>query len=150
MQLDCFLVCDAATTSEGKIYLHGAGISRITVPTVPFVIPFLTVLGRYQFDSVEESAREYELAFSVTDDRGQEMAAPMKGRIRAQSDPGLRAGEEIYTNLILGFGPLPIQRTGSLRIRLALGDTLREMTLPIVVTGAAPVFFAPESQQEGH
>jgi hypothetical protein len=49
LRLETFLLADhAVATSDGKLYIHGGGITRINAPIIPVALPFLSIVLRFR------------------------------------------------------------------------------------------------------
>ncbi len=53
MRLDLFMLADGASAADGKLYIHGGAITRVSPPTLPSPPIILTVVARFLVD-VEE------------------------------------------------------------------------------------------------
>lgn len=136
MRLDTFLLADAvAAPPDGKLYLHGAGISKLTVPMLPFAVS-LAVIVRLEVTESEVTA-EHEYRFDWLDPTGV-MFQPTHSFVAGVSGPGSRPpevaeGEEQFINLALNFGGVGFGRAGVHRIDFSVdGETLRSVSLPVV------------------
>jgi hypothetical protein len=133
MRLDTFLLADAVSTPpDGKLYIHGGGITSLTLPELPFVIPQLALLIRVQLEA-DELAERHAFELSFTDPTG----ANVVPQLRFVTDPEAPAergeDEERFIQVAFAFGGLTLSRAGTHTITL-LGDgqKLRQLKLPAV------------------
>jgi hypothetical protein len=135
MQLDTFLIADAvAAPPDGKFYIHGGGLTNLTLPVVPFAVPQLGVLAR--FAVTEQELREphsFEIRF--TDPDGAPAGAPLPAFSSAALEPPeLAEGEERFLALALNIGGILVLRVGLHRLSIHVdGDERGARPLPISV-----------------
>ena len=133
MRLDTFLLADAATAPpDGKLYVHGGGLTVIRAPVVPLSIP-LAVVIRIRVDDAELRSA-HELVLSITGPDGNPVWPTQRlgfGPVD-QIDP-LAEGEERYIQVALSFGAIGFPTVGVYRFVLeGDGELLREMSVPVV------------------
>ena len=156
MRIDTFLLADAATSAEGKLYIHGGGISRINVESLPMVLPSLAVLIRWVVDA-DELADDHLAEFSLTDPDGEPLVpkTPLAIPSSELQQGHLADGEERYVVLGLTFGSLAFRKVGVHRFVVWLdGEEVRSMPLPVVLRAqddspadAAPTVAKPNRAQ---
>jgi hypothetical protein len=134
MQLDSFLLADAATPAGGKLYIHGGGITRINVPEVPFMLPTLAVVVRLLVGP-DEAAIEHVLQLGLSDPAGEPVIPAASVPIPAEGTQLDAAdGEERFVQLALGFIGIVFHRVGIHRLSMSLdGELIRTMTMPVVL-----------------
>jgi hypothetical protein len=139
MRLDTFLLAEAASASvqDGKLYVHGGGLTRVTAPTLPFVLPQLAVAARFLVEDDEELSQSHQFRISLNDPDGSAVIPP----IPVQMEPGepvqLPDGEERFVQFAMTFGGVVFARAGIYSFSLVLDDIVqREMTLPVVALTA--------------
>jgi hypothetical protein len=134
MRLDSFLLADAATANaDGRVYIHGGGITRFDVPGLPFGTP-LSIYLRFIVDDDElSSPHEFEIEF--TDPTGARVIPLPTLTFQPGEVINLPEGEEQYMQMALQFGQVGFTRAGvhTLVVRCD-GKELRRMTLPVAVT----------------
>lgn len=134
MRLDCFLLADAAAAEGGKLYIHGGGITRLNVASVPLILPQLAVVIRWVAEP-EDLLDDHLVEFSLSDPGGGAVIPrtrlPMaigKGRDLEVAD-----GEERIVQLALGFAGVPFRKFGVYSLMVSLDSVVvRAMTLPVV------------------
>jgi hypothetical protein len=134
MRLDAFLLADAVSTPpDGKVYVHGGGLTRIMAPSLPFILPQLGVLARFEVDESELQA-PHEFVISLTGPDGAYVIPP--GHLRSEPVGALGPlpdGEEHYLQIALNFGSLPLASAGIYRFELHADDEpVKTMTIPVV------------------
>jgi hypothetical protein len=99
------LLCDAAETANGKLYVLGGGWSQVLVPDTPFAMALAVKLA-VPWD--QANTRFTIEARLVTDD-GEPALTPEGEPIRAQGQievgrpPGLKPGEALDAPFVLRF-----------------------------------------------
>jgi hypothetical protein len=133
MRLDTFLLADAASAPpDGKIYVHGGGITRIDAPMLPFTLQLGIVIRLVVSEDELREAHHFSLAF--TDRAG----APVHPTMQIKSEPlphidALAEGEERIAQLALNVGGLTFRHEGPCTIEFAAdGVPLKTMTLAVV------------------
>ena len=140
MRLDAFLLADAVSAPpDGKVYVHGGGLTRITAPTLPFTLPVLGILARFQIED-SELDEPHTFVFSLKDADGNDVIPP--GEL--QSDPyppraPMPEGEEHYLQLALNLAHITFPTAGVYHFELRADDhPVKSMTFPVVPMQATP------------
>ncbi len=129
MDVEAFLLCDAATDQRGKLNVLGA-FDTIFAKQVPTVHPACAVAVRIRFSKIEQG--EHAVRISIIDQDGKEVVPKLEGKISVQVKD--EAGSAVV-NLILNFQRLKLPEYGEYRIDLAV-DGRQEASLPLFVRGA--------------
>jgi hypothetical protein len=119
MRLDFLMLADGANVAEGKIYVHGGGLTRATFPEFPSNPMFLTAVARFLMDADELGAlQEREVAFEMLHDDGTRVEL---GGGQLRWDPGEQVREDEEQAVVL-VAPMLIafQAPGSYELRLLL------------------------------
>lgn len=133
MELDTLLVADAAAaTPDGKLFIHGGGITRISAPMIPWTQPQLAVVARLRMNE-EDWGRVHELQITVVDPNGAFIMPPAPISVPAPPRPPAPEGEEQYVQLALGLASPTFASEGIYRLELRLGEhVLRSLPLSVV------------------
>jgi uncharacterized protein DUF6941 len=144
MRLDAFLLADVVTAPpDGKVYVHGGGLTRITAPVLPFTLPQLGILARFAIEA-SELERPHDFAFSLTDADGNDVIPPGELRSAPIAPPEVPEGEEHYLQLALNLTGITFPTAGVYHFELrADGEPVKTMTLPVVPMQTAPASDAP-------
>jgi hypothetical protein len=127
----CFLA-DAASGHEGKLYVHGGGITRLTPPVFPFMVPMLAVVVRLEAE-LSDYEGTHEIGLTLLDPTGESVLPPVAVTSHLGPTPEFVDGEEQYIQLTLSLGGIPIPQPGLYRLELAIdGEVLRVLNLPVV------------------
>jgi hypothetical protein len=131
MRLDAFFIADAASTLEDdKFYIHGGGLSRFVVPTLPFPLG-VSAFIRFQVDDADiQSTHHFQLA----------VLGPVGPNIRPidfesipQQPLPLLEEEQRFMQISLNL-PLFIVRIGLYRVQLRVdGRLVRTIPVPLIV-----------------
>src|SRR5262245_50313329 len=76
MRLDTCLLADAATTTpDGKVFIHGGGITRLTPPTLPWTHPMLALVLRFELEE-DDPGTSHQISLGLNSPAGEEMLTP--------------------------------------------------------------------------
>lgn len=130
MRLDAFILADAASTpGDGKFYIHGGGLSRFVVPTLPFPLGVAAYM-RFEVDEAE-IRRAHQFRVAVLGPVGQNIR-PIDFQNVPEEPVQLLDGEQRFMQIALNL-PLFIVRIGLYRVELYLdGDLVRSIPVPLV------------------
>ncbi len=137
MRLNALLLADAVSAPpDGKFYIHGGGLTRITVPVLPFALPQLGVFIRLEADP-EDLGRTYAFRLVLIDPDGvavgplPQFEAPLPERME------LVEGEQQYVVLALNVPGVTFGRSGLHRFEFWIGEELfGSIPLPVVALTA--------------
>lgn len=125
MNLEAFLLCDAATDSQGKLNILGA-FDSFFVNEVPAAHPHCAVVVRLRVDRAEQG--EHTITLHLIDEDGKHVIQPLEGRLRVQVTPNQTA----TSNLILNLQGLKLPRIGELAFHLQI-DGKPAGSLPLYI-----------------
>jgi len=124
MEIETFILCDAATDYMGKLNILGA-FDTIRAEKFPVVWPHCALALRIRFSRVEEG--EHRVRISFMDADGQAVLPPMEGRVTVKFPP---SRSTVATNLVLNMDRLKLSQPGEYSIDLAV-DGRQEKSLPL-------------------
>lgn len=131
MRLDAFLLADSATTVEGKLFILGGGVTRLTVPDVPTGFPLLAVVARFRADHIDDLRETHFVRFRMESPDGDLVVDIESIELAAPGAEGAEE-EELYGNLVLSFGPVVLPVIGLYDLGLWVdGELVRTMKLPV-------------------
>ncbi|MFN8132801.1 MAG: hypothetical protein U0R70_14740 [Solirubrobacteraceae bacterium] len=134
MQLDSFLLADAAAALEGKLYVHGGGITRINSPRFPLVQQLAFVLRFLAVDQDDlTSAHTIGVSLTAPD---HEFLVPEQGlRIQPPAEYlNVVEGETRAINVALTVNGLVFPAAGMYSAQAYLdGEVVRDLPLPVVL-----------------
>ena len=137
MQLNALLIADAVSAPpDGKFYIHGGGLTRLTVPVIPFPIPQLGVFVRLEIRE-DEVGEEHEFRFELADPDGDPVG--LVPRFRAPlpamppEAPPLEPGEQRFVVLAVNLVGISVGRTGLHTLGFYVdNDRLGQVPLPVM------------------
>ena len=135
MKLDFLILADAGQVAESKLYLQGAGITRLNVPGVP-VATSLAVVVRFLVEAGDLD-RQWEGSLEWVTPGGE--SGPAVGGVLPVSAPtgGVAEGEEHGVMIVANFPMLGFPEFGRYEVVLRLnGDLVARK--PFVVGLTAP------------
>lgn len=127
MNVELFVLCDAATDYQGKLNILGT-FDAIRAKETPVVYPLCTVALRMRFLKTEEG--EHKIRISIADEDGNAIIKPVEANINVQfkSTPLT----SIATNLVLNLQRLQFPKCSEYSIDLAI-DGRHEASLPLFI-----------------
>ena len=126
MKTEAFLLCDAATDSQGKLNILGA-FDSIFAREMPVAHRLCAVALRMRFAGTETG--DHKIKISIIDADGKSIIPDMDGNI------GIKTNDETASravNLILNIQGLKLQKFGEYRIDAAINGR-HEASLPFYV-----------------
>jgi len=127
MEIEAFLLCDAATEQQGKLNILGA-FDNIWVKQLPAKHPQCSIAARVRFETIEQS--NHSVRIQIIDEDGQNIAPKLEGQIAFRPGPGLGSSA---ANIILNIHGLEFKKYGRYQIDLAVDGQL-QASLPLRVS----------------
>ena len=119
MNIEAFLLCDAATEQQGKLNILGA-IDNIFAKKVPTMHPACAVAARIRFEKIEEGS--HTIRIHIIDEDGKSIGPKLQGNIN------VRIGDDVdstATNIVLNIQRLKFEKYGQYRIDLAIDNQIK-------------------------
>lgn len=126
MNIEAFILCDAATDQQGKLNVLGA-FDSIFAKQTPAKHPACGVAARIRFEKIEEG--NHPIRIDIIDQDGKSIGPKLDGNILVQ------VGDDVASsviNLILNIQGLELKNFGQYRIDLAIDGKI-EASLPLRV-----------------
>lgn len=139
MKLDFALLADAATgLPDGKLYVHGGGITRIAAPVVPWPQPSLALVLRFM-TGPEDWGQVTKLKFSLEDPDGASVLPPAEVSTEVATPVvEVEEGEDTAFQVVLNLGGgVLFPRLGLFTFRVSIDDK-EVKELPLAVVAAPP------------
>ena len=130
MNIEAFLICDAATDTGGKLNVLGA-FDTIFVSELPATHPQCAIVLRMRLARSEHG--EHRIALHLIDSDGQHVIKPLEGNFRVSSNSGATA----TSNLILNLQGLALKSDGELAVHLHI-DGKHVASLPLYIRKLGP------------
>ena len=127
MNIEAFLLCDAATDQQGKLNVLGA-FDNIFAKQLPAVHPACTIATRVRFDSIEEGT--HSVRIQIIDQDGRNIGPKLEGSLSVTTPPDI---DSSAANLILNIQGLDLKQYGKYRVDLAIDNEIRA-SLPLRVS----------------
>jgi len=124
MNIEAFLLCDAATDQQGKLNVLGA-FDTVFAKEMPATHPACTVATRIRFEKAEEG--EHKVRLQIIDIDGKPVSPKLEGNIAVRVPDG---ADSSAVNLVLNIQGQKFERYGKFRIDLAI-DGKVEASLPL-------------------
>jgi hypothetical protein len=126
MNIEAFLLCDAATDQQGKLNILGA-FDSLFVPQVPTEHPACAVAVRIRFEKIEEG--NHKIRLQIIDEDGNSIGPKPEANISVRPYPGLNS---YIVNLVFNIQGLEFKKYGEYRIDLAIDGQIKG-SLPLTV-----------------
>lgn len=126
MDIESFLLCDAATDQQGKLNILGA-FDRIFTKKIPAIHPACAVVVRIRFQKIEEG--NHTIRINIIDEDGKMMGPHLEGNIN------VKIGENMNSagiNVILNIQGLKFEKHGEYRVDLAINGEFKA-SVPLCV-----------------
>ncbi|MCI0499159.1 MAG: hypothetical protein L0Y36_05715 [Planctomycetales bacterium] len=127
MNVEAFLLCDAATDQHGKLNVLGA-FDNIFFKQMPARQPSCSVATRIRFDKIEEGLHSFRI--HIINQDGVNIGPKLEGKIDTRPAPNL---DSVVTNVILNIQGLEFKQKGKYRIDLAVDGQI-QASLPLWVS----------------
>ena len=127
MEVEVFVLCDAATDNMGKLNILGT-FDTIGAREIPVIHPQCAVATRIRYDRIERG--EHRLKLTVADADGQLIVRPLETVMRV-AFPDHQPSHPY--NMILNLQRMKFEKFGEFTIDLAV-DGRQEACLPLFVT----------------
>jgi hypothetical protein len=114
MNIEAFLLCDAATDQRGKLNILGA-FDSIFARQMPTVHPVCAIAARIRFEKIETGDHPFRI--QIIDEDGKQIVPRLEGNI------SVRVRDEansVIVNLTLNLQRLKLEKYGQYRIDLAI------------------------------
>ena len=129
MNVEAFLLCDAATDQQGKLNVLGA-FDTIYAKQMPAIHPACAIALRIRFEINEEGSHPVKIL--VIDEDANPAGPKLEGNINVKVGEGKNSA---ITNLILNIQRLNFKKHGQYRIDLTI-DNQKITDLPFTVREA--------------
>ena len=118
MNIEAFLLCDAATDQQGKLNILGA-FDNIFAKKVPTMHPACAVAARIRFEKIEEGS--HTIRIHIIDEDGKSIGPKLQGNMNVSigDAEGSRAA-----NIVLNIQGLKLEKYGQYRIDLAIDNQI--------------------------
>ena len=126
MNIEAFLLCDAATEQQGKLNVLG-GFDTIYAKQLPAIHPACAIALRIRFEISEEGSHPVKIL--VIDEDAKPVGPKLEGNINIKVGEGM---DSTITNLILNIQGLKFEKYGKYRIDLTI-DNQTIADLPFTV-----------------
>lgn len=127
MNIEAFLLCDAATDQQGKLNILGA-FDNIFAKNVPAVHPACAVAARIRFEKKAEG--NHPIRINIIDEDGKSIGPNLQGNIN------VRIGDKMdysTANIVLNIQRLKLEKYGRYWIELSI-DNETKRSLPFNLT----------------
>jgi len=129
MNIEAFLLCDAATEAGGKLNVLGA-FDSIRVRAFPVVHPHCAAVFRIRMNCIENGSHRFTLHF--VDGDGRHVIPPLEDKFEILLG---RADRTTARNVIMNINGLRIEHAGEYAVNLAI-DGRQVSSIPLYAQAA--------------
>jgi len=139
MDIEVFVLCDAATNYQGRLNILGT-FDTIWARQLPVSHPHCAVALRLRFSKIEEG--EHKVKINIIDQDGNSIAPPLN----ASANLGFKENSEstVATNLIMNINGLKLEKYGNYAVDLAINGR-QEASLPLRIRQLPEAANQPEA-----
>jgi hypothetical protein len=119
MNIEAFLLCDAATDQQGKLNVLGA-FDNIWTKKVPTVHPACAVVARVRFEKIEEGS--HPIRIHIIDEDGKPIGPNLQGTVNVNVGGDMDSG---IANIVLNIQGLKFEKYGQYRIDIAIDNQIK-------------------------
>jgi len=119
MNIEAFLLCDAATDQQGKLNVLGA-FDNIWARKIPAIHPACAVAVRIRFEKVEEG--NHPIRIHVIDEDGKPIGPKLEGNVNVRFVDDV---DSTVTNMVLNIQGLKFEKYGQYRIDIAIDNQIK-------------------------
>ena len=131
MKLDVFLIADAASGVEGKLFVHGGGVGRIDAPIWPWSHPMMSVVIRFVIDEDEQDV-PHATEVRLLDPEGEPVIDLGPFEWPARAVQSRQEGEQVFWDLVLGVAGFRFETQGVYVWEVKADETIvRTFAFPI-------------------
>jgi hypothetical protein len=117
MRHDFLFLADAATGAEGKLYIHGGGLSEIHPPKLPWMHPQIAVVFRLEVEA-DDAATDHSLELRVIGPHDEPITPEIKAELTHEELSARKGRPPFFVQAALTLAPVPIHELGQHRIEL--------------------------------
>jgi hypothetical protein len=130
VRLDFFVLADAANVADGKIYIHGGGLTRFNVLQFPSPMPQVAAVARFIVED-DDLGRPQPVTIDWRGPGGGVFQG-VTGEVLVEAI-GRAEGEDRGVVLVAVFGGSPLEQPGRYEARLIMsGDEQGAVVRPVV------------------
>ena len=119
MNIEAFLLCDAATDQQGKLNILGA-FDNIFTKKVPALHPVCAVAARIRFEKKEEG--NHPIRISIIDEDGKSIGPNLQGNINVNIGD---KEDSTTANIVLNIQGLKLEKYGRYWIELSIDNQIK-------------------------
>ena len=119
MNIEAFLLCDAATDQQGKLNILGA-FDNISAKKMPTTHPACAITARIRFEKIEEGS--HTIRIHIIDEDGKSIGPKLQGNINVSIGDKV---DSMTANIVLNIQRLKLEKYGQYRIDLAIDNQIK-------------------------
>ena len=119
MNIEAFLLCDAATDQQGKLNILGA-FDNIFAKKMPTIHPACAVVARVRFEKIEEGG--HPIRIHIIDEDGKPIGPKLEVNVNVSIGDDV---DSAVTNIVLNIQGLKFEKYGQYRIDIAIDNQIK-------------------------
>ncbi len=119
MEIEAFLLCDAATQGQGKLNVLGA-FDAIFAKKMPVTLSTCSITTRIRFEKIEDG--DHSVKIHIINQDGKNIGPNLEGGVSVKTREG---SDSTVANLILNIQGLKFEQYGTYRIDLAIDGNIK-------------------------
>ena len=119
MNIEAFLLCDAATDQQGKLNILGA-FDNIWAKKMPAIHPACAVVARIRFE--KDEAGDHPIRINIIDEDGKPIGPKLEGNVNVRFVADV---DSTVTNMVLNIQGLKFEKDGQYRIDIAIDNQIK-------------------------
>jgi hypothetical protein len=131
VRFDFALLADYAQVVDGKLYVQGGGLTRLTAPSVPGMQP-LAICMRLEPAPNDDLTRERQLGLTVLGPDDALITEHRTPLMLHRPDADVAEGEPLGVLVALMLSGLVVQAYGPHRVRLSVDEAEAELRFAVV------------------
>jgi hypothetical protein len=132
MNIEAFLLCDAATDQMGKLNILGA-FDHLGAQIMPTKHPACAIVGRIRFERSEEG--DHKIKVQMIDEDAKPLGPKLEGNMNIRFTGDV---DSAVSNFILNIQGLQFEKYGQYRIDLSIDGQI-QASLPLYVMEPPPL-----------
>ena len=119
MRRDFLFLADAATGAEGKLYVHGGGLTEVHPPKLPWMHPQIAVVFRLEVEPDDER-EDHSFEIRVVGPHDEAVTPTFQATLTHQELTARKGRPPFFVQAAVTLAPIPIRELGQHRVELWL------------------------------
>lgn len=121
MQVTTALLADAATVENGKLYVHGGGLTVFHAKQLPVTHPSMALALVFRVEYTE-ALRDHEITIELLDEDDHRIGSPISLLLNVGHPPRTPPGTPMFVPQAIRMNLVRFEREGGYRFRVRAGS----------------------------